>query len=113
MSEKAYVIRLFDTDAVHKLASWLKKSTSDISGLRGIYVLTTNDFFEAGSTVALISADRGDLRESVEIEFDLGRWNAAFRRLEDFDRFFENSTEISKGSSMSDRLFLTTSINNI
>lgn len=110
MSDKAYVIRLFDTDAVHKLASWLEKSTSDISSLRGIYVLTTDDFFEAGSTVALISADRGDLRESVEIEFDLGRWNAVFRQLEDFGQFFYNSKEFSRNLSLSDREFLIKSI---
>jgi hypothetical protein len=88
LSDKAYVIRLFDTDAVHELASWLEESTTDISSLRGIYALTTDDFFDAGSTVALISADRGDLRESVEIKFDLGSWNAASRRLEDFGHFF-------------------------
>ena len=105
MSEKVYIIRLFDSDAIHKLASWLEKSTSDISNLRSIYVLTTDDFFEAGSTVALISADRGDLRESVEIEFDLGRWNAAFRRLEDFGQFFYNSNEISRSPSQLDRDF--------
>ena len=111
MSDKAYIIRLFDTDAVLKLAKWLEESTSDISSLRGIYVLTTDDFFEVGSTIALISADRGDLRQSVEIEFDLGRWNAAFMRLDNFDHFFDNSMEISRHSSLSDREFLTKSIN--
>lgn len=110
MSDKAYVIRLHDTDAIHKLASGLEKSTCDISSLRGVFLLTSDDFFEAGSTVALISADRGDLRESIEVEFNLGRWNATFRLLEDFAIFFENSTEISRNSSISDADYLTQSI---
>jgi hypothetical protein len=110
MSDKAYVIRLFDTDAVHKLATWLEQSTSDISSLRGIYVLTTDDFFEAGSPVVLISADREDLRKSVEIEFHLGKWNSAVSRLENFVQFFDTSTEIIRNSSISDRDFLIESI---